>query len=99
MEVTSMIISDYDVSKVDSITGMYEDISVEILGIVDGVSKYNPRYIYVAENIYNQFARKYAEHGADKVEFAMAWLNIGPKVDESLKDNQIRIEKGFIGNE
>ena len=93
--IVAMTISDYDLDGITSISDFYDDLADNFLG-VRGKRRYNPRYIYVAENIYTQFADMYAKQGADKVEFVMAWVNIGAKVDETLEDNQIRIEDGFV---
>lgn len=95
MEITEMTISNYQLDGIKSITSFYDNIADNLLNI-RGVRRYNPSRIYVADNMYTEFERIYTKQGVDKVGFAMAWLNIGPKTDSALEDNQVRIEKGFI---
>lgn len=95
--ITQITISDYNILDTDTITSMYKDIAKNFMKVsMDEDFVFNPKYIYVAENIYSKFARAYENRGADKMAFVMLWLGSGPKVDESLEDNQIRVEDGFI---
>ena len=94
-KIANMTLSDYQLDEVKSITDFYADIAENILK-VDGDYKFNPSKIYVSNNLYSEFEQLYVDQGVDRVGFAMVWLNIGPKTDESLEDNQVRVEDGFI---
>ena len=63
---------------------------------------YDCRHINVANNIQDGFFVYYREqnHNADETSFkvwmSMMLLNYGPKVDETLADDEVEVFDGFI---
>ena len=69
---------------------------------VPGNFKYDCRKINVARNIYDGFFKYYREtiphkHESDlRMSVSMILLNYGPKVDNSLADNEVEVFDNFI---
>ena len=59
---------------------------------------YDPSCIYVARNICENVQAYYKSQNKnfDTFDFAMLWMNIGAKVDETLSDDEVVVVDGFI---
>ena len=83
------------------ITELY-DIIATSMGIDINKIKYDCRYITVANNIQDGFIKYYRNENPDASEcdfnsdVYMLLLSYGPKVDKTLKDNEIEVFDGFI---
>jgi hypothetical protein len=83
------------------ITELYDTVAA-LMGREEKELNYDCRCINVAMNIQHAFFAHYREEnpnisdGDFNVSMAMMLLNYGPKVDESLADDEVEVFDGFI---
>lgn len=76
----------------ESITELYDRVAVAMGNEVSDDLHYDCKKIEVSNDIADAIKSRYA----DVMSFSMAWLCIGPKVNEDLKDGEVLIYDGFF---
>ena len=88
-------------SKNYGVTELYDTVA-SFMGKETEKLNYDPCNINVAMNIQEGFFKRYREENQDLSEgdfnmsMALMLLNYGPKVDESLADDEVEVFDGFI---
>ena len=87
--------------QMDIIT-LYNCVAIAMGYIPDDVEKYGCTHIDVAtniaDNVENWYKEKYEPEIGDnwRMKFGMEWCCYGPKTDDELEPNSVRVEDGFI---
>lgn len=80
---------------------LYKEVA-ELMGVDPEDFNFDCRNINVAPNIQDGFFAHYREENSDmpednfKIGMAMLLLHYGPKVDETLADDEVEVFDGFI---
>ena len=87
-----------DSMNITSIVSFYDNVA-ETLGLDKDSVHYDCTKIDVSKNIQENIFNGWEKMGAPDLEIGMAWCNSGPKTDDKLPPDTIRIEHGFFTNE
>ena len=79
-----------------STPAIYDAIAAAV-GKDPKVCRYDCRYVWVAEDIFQAFSDYMTEDGR-KDGIGAQWLMFGPKVDKHLKPGEVRIEDKFFAD-
>lgn len=79
-----------------SIVQFFDDVARE-LGYSEKqieIAEYDCRKILVSEDRFNFIRRYYGDAGAEA--FGMSWVCYGPKTDETMIEEDVQVEDGFV---
>jgi len=84
-----------DSTNVTNIVSFYDNVA-QTLGFDKDKVLYDCTKIDVSKNIQDNIYEVWEKMGAPDAEIAITWLNSGPKADDKLPDDTIRISHGFF---
>lgn len=78
------------------IQAFYDNIAIA-MGYKDtNRCRYACSKINVSQSVADNIMDYYRKEGAEESQIAMAWLGYGPKTDESLGEDMIEVQEGFV---
>ena len=87
-----------DSMNVTSLVSFYDNVA-ETMGLDKDAVRYDCTKIDVARNIQDSIFKSWEKLGASDFDIGMTWCNSGPKTDDKLPRDTIRIDHGFLRNE
>ena len=98
LQALTVKIKPEDSMNITSIVSFYDNVS-ETLGLDKDSVHYDCTKIDVSKNIQENIFNGWEKLGAPDLEIGMTWCNSGPKTDDKLPQDIIRIDHGFFRDE
>ena len=87
-----------DSVNITHISSFYDNVA-RTLGFDKDAVRYDCTKIDVSRNIQNNIFSAWEKMGASDLEIGMVWCNSGPKTDDKLAEDTVRLFHGFFVNE